>query len=33
MLTDSLIPYAFERAKLQAGIWVVVGFAVALAGT
>jgi ZIP family zinc transporter len=31
MLTDSLIPYAFERAKLQAGIWVVVGFAVALA--
>ncbi len=33
MLTDSLIPYAFERAKLQAGIWVVVGFAVALAGS
>jgi zinc transporter, ZIP family len=31
MLTDSLIPYAFERAKVQAGIWVVVGFAVALA--
>lgn len=33
MLTDSLIPYAFERAKLQAGIWVVIGFAVALAGS
>jgi ZIP family zinc transporter len=33
MLTDSLIPYAFERAKVQAGIWVVVGFAVALAGS
>lgn len=31
MLTDSLIPYAFGRAKVQAGIWVVVGFAVALA--
>jgi ZIP family zinc transporter len=31
MLTDSLIPYAFQRAKVQAGIWVVVGFAVALA--
>ena len=31
MLTDSLLPYAFERAKVQAGIWVVVGFAVALA--
>lgn len=33
MLTDSLIPYAFERAKAQAGIWCVVGFAVALAGS
>jgi ZIP family zinc transporter len=31
MLTDSLLPYAFERARVQAGVWVVVGFAVALA--
>jgi ZIP family zinc transporter len=31
MLADSLIPFAFERARLQAGIWVVVGFAAALA--
>lgn len=33
MLADSLIPFAFERARMQAGIWVVVGFAVALAGS
>ena len=31
MLADSLIPFAFERARLQAGIWVVVGFAVSIA--
>jgi ZIP family zinc transporter len=31
MLTDSLIPFAYDRAGLQAGIWTVVGFAVALA--
>lgn len=31
MLADSLIPYAYERARAQAGIWVVIGFAVALA--
>ena len=33
MLADSLIPFAFERARLQAGIWVVVGFAVSIAGS
>jgi ZIP family zinc transporter len=33
MLADSLIPFAFERARLQAGIWVVVGFALAIGGS
>jgi ZIP family zinc transporter len=27
MLTDSLMPYAFQRGGAQAGIWTVVGFA------
>jgi ZIP family zinc transporter len=31
MLTDSLMPYAFEKGGAQAGIWTVVGFAAALA--
>jgi zinc transporter, ZIP family len=30
MLTDSLMPYAFQRAGAQAGIWTVVGFAAAM---
>jgi ZIP family zinc transporter len=31
MLTDSLMPYAFDRGGSSAGIWTVVGFAAALA--
>ena len=31
MLTNSLMPFAFERGGAQAGIWTVVGFAVAVA--
>ncbi|MGA8041012.1 MAG: hypothetical protein WCA93_12975 [Acidimicrobiia bacterium] len=31
MLTDSLMPYAMEKGGAQAGIWTVVGFALALA--
>jgi len=31
MLTNSLVPFAYERAGAQAGIWCVVGFAVAVA--
>ena len=31
MLTDSLMPYAFQRAGRQAGVWTVVGFAAAMA--
>jgi len=31
MLTNSLIPFSYERAGAQAGIWAVVGFALALA--
>jgi len=31
MLTNSLMPFAFERGGTQAGIWTVVGFAVAVA--
>ena len=30
MLTDSLMPYAFNRAGRQAGVWTVVGFAMAM---
>jgi ZIP family zinc transporter len=33
MLTNSLMPFAFERGGVQAGIWTVVGFAVAIAPT
>jgi zinc transporter, ZIP family len=31
MLTDSLMPYAFQRGGRQAGIWTVVGFGAAMA--
>ena len=31
MLTDSLMPYAFNRGGSQAGVWTVVGFAAAMA--
>jgi ZIP family zinc transporter len=31
MLTDSLMPFAFEKGGDQAGVWTVVGFAVTLA--
>lgn len=31
MLTDSLMPYAFQKAGAQAGVWTVVGFAASLA--
>ena len=31
MLTDSLMPYAFNRGGSQAGVWTVVGFAAAIA--
>jgi len=33
MLTDSLMPYAVQKGGNQAGIWTVVGFGLALAGT
>jgi ZIP family zinc transporter len=33
MLTNSLMPYAFNKAGAQAGVWTVVGFAVTLATT
>lgn len=32
MLTDSLMPYAFQKGGAQAGVWTVVGFAASLAG-
>jgi zinc transporter, ZIP family len=31
MLTDSLMPYAFQRGGRQAGVWTVVGFGAAMA--
>jgi len=31
MLTDSLMPYAFQKGGARAGVWTVVGFAVSLA--
>jgi ZIP family zinc transporter len=31
MLTASLIPFSYDRAGATAGIWAVVGFALALA--
>ncbi|MFL5777423.1 MAG: hypothetical protein ACJ761_00640, partial [Chloroflexota bacterium] len=31
MLTDSLIPFAYEKGGIEAGVFTVVGFAVALA--
>lgn len=31
MLTDSLIPFSYQRAGAAAGVWAVVGFALALA--
>jgi ZIP family zinc transporter len=31
MLTDSLMPFSFERGGNQAGVWTVVGFCAALA--
>ena len=31
MLTNSLMPFAFERGGAQAGVWTVVGFAIAVA--
>jgi ZIP family zinc transporter len=33
MLTDSLMPYAFDRGGSWAGAWTVVGFAASLAST
>ncbi|HEY5890061.1 MAG TPA: hypothetical protein VIW94_05120 [Acidimicrobiia bacterium] len=33
MLTNSLMPYAFDKGGAQAGVWTVVGFAVTLAST
>jgi len=33
MLTDSLVPFSYERAKDWAGLWVVVGFAASLIGS
>jgi ZIP family zinc transporter len=33
MLTNSLMPYAFDRAGAWAGIWTVVGFAASMAYT
>ncbi|HSD49241.1 MAG TPA: hypothetical protein VLE71_05355 [Actinomycetota bacterium] len=33
MLTDSLMPYAFDRGGSWAGVWTVVGFAASLAST
>ena len=31
MLTDSLMPYAFDRGGAWAGAWTVVGFAASMA--
>jgi ZIP family zinc transporter len=31
MLTNSLMPFAFERGGAAAGFWTVVGFALAVA--
>ena len=31
MLTNSLIPFAFQRGGLLAGVWTVIGFAAAVA--
>ena len=31
MLTDSLMPYAFDRGGVMAGVWTVVGFAASMA--
>ena len=33
MLTNSLIPFAYERGRALAGVATVVGFCVSLAGT
>jgi ZIP family zinc transporter len=33
MLTNSLVPFSYERAGAQAGIWAVVGFAFAVASS
>ena len=33
MLTDSLMPYAFDRGGSSAGVWTVVGFAAAMASS
>lgn len=33
MLTDSLMPYAVQNGGNQAGVWTVVGFGLALAGS
>jgi ZIP family zinc transporter len=33
MLTDSLMPYAYDRGGAWAGVWTVVGFALAMAST
>jgi len=30
MLTDSLVPFAFERGGRLAGLWTVVGYALAV---
>jgi zinc transporter, ZIP family len=33
MLTDSLMPYAFDRGGTYAGVWTVVGFAASMASS
>ncbi len=33
MLTDSLMPYAFQKGGAMAGVWTVVGFALSLGST
>jgi hypothetical protein len=33
MLTDSLMPYAFDRGGFFAGVWTVVGFAASIASS
>ena len=33
MLTTSLIPFAYDKGKLAAGMWAVVGFAITLAAS
>jgi len=33
MLTDSLMPYAFEKGGAMAGFWTVIGFALSLGAT